>query len=80
MTMGISIHPRAVNPNVEPTMSMKERDRQRFLERQAEQRRQREARQPAHPRRSRNASRAEQHARYLEVGPLAWDDRDNPDY
>lgn len=26
------------------------------------------------------ASREEQHARYLDCGPGAWDDRDNPDY
>jgi hypothetical protein len=27
-------------------------------------------------RKPRHASRAEQHARYLDCGPLAWDDRD----
>ncbi len=30
--------------------------------------------------RKRVASREEQHARYLDCGPGAWDDRDNPDY
>jgi len=62
-------------------MSMKERDRAKFLARQAEQRTQREARTPPRRRsRPRIASPAEQRARYLESGPLAWDDRDNPDY
>ena len=63
-------------------MSMKERDREKFLARQAKQRAEQEARRPARkPRRSQYASREEQHARYLECGPLAWDDRDNgPDY
>jgi hypothetical protein len=26
------------------------------------------------------ATKAEQHGRYLDCGPGAWDDRDNPDY
>lgn len=30
----------------------------------------------AQPRRGRHASRAEQHARYIDCGPGAWDDRD----
>lgn len=27
-----------------------------------------------------HASREEQHGRYIDCGPEAWDDRDNPDY
>lgn len=56
--------------------SMKERDRQRFLERQAAQQAQRQAMQPKRRKASRPrvASREEQQARYLDCGPLAWDD------
>ena len=59
-------------------MTRKERDRANFLARvQAEQ----AARDAARPRRKARkareqyASREEQRARYLDAGPLAWDDR-----
>jgi hypothetical protein len=65
-------------------MSMKQRDREKFLARQAEEKRARQASSPARKRRrtprERIASPEEQHARYIDSGPLAWDDRDNPDY
>lgn len=55
------------------SLSMKERDRQRFLERQAAEKAQREAARPARRprRRSTVASRAEQQARYIDSG---WND------
>ena len=62
-------------------MSMKQRDREKFLARQAQQAEQRQAlrRQLGRPRRkasrSEHASREEQNARYLDCGPLAWDDK-----
>jgi hypothetical protein len=61
-------------------MSMKERNRQTFLER-VEREREAARPQPRKRARSRVASREEQQARYLECGPLAWDDRGlSPDY
>jgi len=58
-------------------MSMKERDREKFLARQTEQAAARKAAQPQKRtrRRGQHASRQEQYGRYLDCGPLAWDDR-----
>lgn len=62
-------------------MNMKERMRAKFLAKQAEQSAQRQAAQPPRKRiRQRVADQETQRARYLDAGPLAWDDRDNPDY
>jgi hypothetical protein len=60
-------------------MSMKERDRERFLARQAEEKARREAAKPPRKARrrisERHASSEEQRARYLDCGPQMWDDR-----
>lgn len=58
-------------------MTCKERDRQRFLARQAAQQAQHMAVKPKRQRRAapRHAGKEEQQARYLDCGPGAWDDR-----
>ena len=65
-------------------MNMKERYAQRHAERAAREREEAKAtKAPARRRRTTTrvsvvASREEQHGRYLDCGPAAWDDRESP--
>lgn len=59
-----------------PDMSMRERNRVAFEARKQAEREAREAAKPKRrSRRSDVASREEQHGRYIDCGPLAWDDK-----
>lgn len=59
-------------------MTEKQRSREKFLARVQAEREAREASKPRKRSRERIASREEQHARYIDCGPQAWDDQSRP--